>query len=193
MQIRCEGCGQLVPDYDVINYGSMDRGYKELCGRCFNSEVAKLNELDGFENPAFRPVALADSAGRLHEFHFRSRLLGDIVSLEALEIRDGSPAGYQFQIIGDPYDDALALLGRLIERMRRALSVKHLEDEDYGLRIADHHTVRGRIDWDEKTDGQVPLLIIDGREISWNEFGQMLMAFEGFQFKLQISDRSEEV
>jgi hypothetical protein len=53
MQIRCEGCGQLVPGYDVINYGSMDQGYKELCGRCFNSEVAKLNELHGFESPAF--------------------------------------------------------------------------------------------------------------------------------------------
>jgi hypothetical protein len=96
MQIRCGGCGQLVPGYDVINYGAMDQGYKELCGRCFNSEVAKLNDLDGFESLVFHPVVLADSAGRLHEFHFRSLLLGDIFALEALEIRDGSPAGYQF-------------------------------------------------------------------------------------------------
>jgi hypothetical protein len=165
-QIRCEGCGQLVPGYDVINYGAMDQGYKERCGRCFNSEVAKLNELHGFESPAFRPVVLADSGGELHEFHFRSRLLGDIVSLEALEIRDGSPAGYQFQIVGDPRDDALTLLGRLIERMRRALSIKHLEDGDLGLTIADHQTVRGRIDWHEKAEGRVPLLVIDGREIT---------------------------
>jgi hypothetical protein len=193
MQISCEGCGQLVPGYDVINCGSVDQGYEELCGRCFNSEVAKLNELDGFESPAFRPVVLADSAGRLHELHFRSRLLGNIVSLEALEIRDGSPAGYQFQIIGDPHDDALALLGRLIERMRRALSIKHLEDGDHGLTIAEHQTVRGRIDWDEKAEGRVPLLVIDGREITWKELGHMLMTFEGIQFKLQISDRSEEV
>ena len=56
MQIRCEVCGQFVPSYDVINYGSMDQGYKELCGRCFNSEVAKLNGLRSFESPAFRPV-----------------------------------------------------------------------------------------------------------------------------------------
>jgi len=182
-----------VPGYDVINYGSMDQGYKELCGRCFNSEVAKLNELHGFESPAFRPVVLADRGGGLHEFHFRSRLLGDIISLEALEIRDGSPAGYQFQIIGDARDDALALLGGLIERMRRALSIRHLEEVDHGLAIADHQTVRGRIDWDEKAEGRVPLLVMDGREITWKEFGHMLMTFEGFQFKLQISDRSEEV
>ena len=34
--------------------------------------------------------------------------------------------GDQFQIIGEPDDDPLSLLGRLIERMRRSLSVKHL-------------------------------------------------------------------
>jgi hypothetical protein len=39
----------------------------------------------------------------------------------------------------------------------------------------------------------VPLLVIDGREITWEEFGRMLMTFEGFQFKLEICDRSEEV
>nr|WP_281355946.1 hypothetical protein [Azoarcus taiwanensis] len=37
-----------------------------------------------------------------------------------------------------------------------------------------------------------PLLVIDGREISWDEFGRMLMAFEGWQFKLDMVDRSDE-
>jgi hypothetical protein len=53
--------------------------------------------------------------------------------------------------------------------------------------------VRGRIDWGEKAEGRVPLLVIDGREITWKEFGHSFIAFEGFQFRLQISDRSEEV
>ena len=30
------------------------------------------------------------------------------------------------------------LLGRLIERMRRALSLKHLTDSEHGPKIADH-------------------------------------------------------
>jgi hypothetical protein len=38
----------------------------------------------------------------------------------------------------------------------------------------------------------MPLVVIDGREISWEQFGRMLMTFEGWQFKLQILDRSEE-
>jgi len=39
----------------------------------------------------------------------------------------------------------------------------------------------------------MPLLVIDGREVSWQEFGRMLMAFEGRQFRMVISDLSEEI
>ena len=53
--------------------------------------------------------------------------------------------------------------------------------------------MRGRIDWDESAVERTPLLVIDGREISWNDFGRMLSAFEGWQFKLEIVDRSDEV
>jgi hypothetical protein len=39
----------------------------------------------------------------------------------------------------------------------------------------------------------VPLLVIDGREVSWDTFGRMLMAFEGWQLKLEIRDKSDEI
>lgn len=84
------------------------------------------------------------------------------------------------------------LLGRLIEKMRRALSIKHLSNGELGLQIADHQVVRGMIGWDEDQDGHVPLLTIDGREITWREFGRMLMTFEGWQYKLEIRDKSAE-
>jgi hypothetical protein len=38
----------------------------------------------------------------------------------------------------------------------------------------------------------VPLLVIDGQEVSWEKFGRMVMGFEGWQFKFEIRDRSEE-
>ena len=120
-------------------------------------------------------------------------MFGTGVALDAFELRDGSPAGYQFQIIGDPKDDLLVLLGRLIEKIRRALSLKHLTDDKHGPQIADHQVVRGRIEWDDAHSGRVPLLVIDGREIDWDQFGRMLMSFEGSQFKLNIADKSEEL
>ena len=189
---RCEACGTAVPTYDVVNYGSIDGGYRQLCSQCFNAEVASAMGLEHFENCRFDQVVMADCAGEAHEFHFGTRLLGSMVAVDAFELKRGEPAGYQFQILGGPDDDVLALLGRLVERMRRTLSVNHLVPSEHGLQIADQ-TVRARIEWDETQDGRMPLLVIDGREVSWEEFGRMLMTFEGWQFRMQIGDRSEEV
>jgi hypothetical protein len=55
-------------------------------------------------------------------FYFQTRLFGAGVALDAFELRDGHPAGYQFQVIGEPGDDLLALLGRLIENYLDCLS-----------------------------------------------------------------------
>jgi hypothetical protein len=190
--ICCEACGTAVPAYDVVSYGSIEKGYRELCSRCFNAEVASALGLGRFENVRLHPVAMIDCAGERHEFHFRMRLLGSMMALDAFEVKAGVPRGYQFQILGEPEDEPLSLLARLVERMRRSLSVKHLVPSEHGTQIADQ-TVCGRIEWDESEDGRVPLLVIDGQEVSWDAFGRMLMSFEGWQFRVAIRDRSEEV
>ncbi len=61
-----------------------------------------------------------------------------------------------------------------------------------GWHIADF-MVRGRISWDDNEDGRLPKLVIDGKEISWDQIGCMMAGFEGWQFRLEIKDRSEEV
>ena len=190
--VCCEACGTAVPGYDVVHYGSIEQGYRELCSSCFNAEVASALGVERFENVRLQPIVMTDCAGEKHEFHFRLRLLGSMAALDAFELTDGAPGGYQFQMLGEPDDEPLSLLGRLIERMRRSLSVKHLVRGEHGTQIADD-TVCGRIEWDQFEDGRVPLLIIDGQEVSWNEFGRMLMTFEGWQFRLAIRDRSDEV
>lgn len=188
----CAACGTAAPTYDVVRYGSIERGYRELCTSCFNAEVASVLGLERFEHVQLQPIVMTDCAGDQHEFHFRTTLLGNVIALEAFELEAGMPGGYQFEMLGKPDDDPLPLLGRLIERMRRSLSVRYLESGEDGARIADQ-TVCGRIDWDESGDGRTPLLIIDGRKVAWDEFGRMLMSFEGWQFRLEIRDRSEEV
>src|SRR5882724_513286 len=113
-QTHCKSCGRTVPDYDVINYGSVEAGSRQLCTKCFNTEGAESGGLDGFEHAELAPVELTDCDGDAHLFHFRTRLFGPGVALDAFEVRDGSPAGYEFQVIGEPEDDPLALLARLI-------------------------------------------------------------------------------
>jgi hypothetical protein len=91
----------------------------------------------------------------LHQFHFVTRLLGHMVTLEAFELRDGNPAGYEFQIIGESEEDQFALLGRMVSRIRKTLSVKHIIDkgDGFGLGIADM-MVRGRIEGDYSSEGE---------------------------------------
>ncbi len=190
---RCESCGRSVPSYDIVNVTSLEHGGRTLCNECCNKEVAALGDLSMFEHVRFEPVRLADCTGAIHEFHFRTRLFGPGVAIDAFELVDNHPAGYQFEIIGDPEGDLLELLSRLIEKIRRGLSTKHLIDRDLGQQIANHQIVRGEIGWDEAEGGSGPLLTIDGHEITWREFGRMLMSFEGWQFKLEIKDKSEEL
>ena len=62
--------------------------------------------------------------------------------------------------------------------------------------ISNDDIVRARISSDLASDDYYrhpPLIVIDGKEIRWDEFGRMLMTYEGFHFKLEIFDRSEEM
>ena len=191
--VLCHTCRAPIPPHDMIHYGSIETGYRDLCSRCFNEEVAREGGLN-FEHVRFDPVEMIDVAGVRHQFHFRLHLLGDRVSMESFELQGVEPSGYQFAVIGEPEVDLFALMAQLVTRMRRALSVRHLKDEGdgFGLGIADF-LVKGHIAWDDEHDGRLPLLVIDGQEVPWDTFGRMLMTFEGWQFKLEIRDRSEEI
>lgn len=188
----CESCHQPIVAHEGVSYGSMEGGYRLLCSRCFNETAAKQLGLQGFEHVAFEPVRMVDARGLEHEFRFRTRLFGPGVSIDAFELQEGSPSGYRFQVIGEPDDDPLALLGKLITKMRRALALTHLEDTEHGLQVNDGLVLRGTVDSDPDERHRVPMVVIDGREVSWDELGRMVSTFEGWQFKLQFLDRSEE-
>jgi hypothetical protein len=190
--IQCHTCRATVAGYDTIHYGSIETGYRDLCSRCFNTEMARSAQFE-FQHVGFPPIEMPDASGALHRFHFRLHLLGDQISLEAFELEEGAPEGYQFQMLADPEADLFGLMGQLLERIRRTLAQQHLEHEPgMGLSIKDF-VVRGRIAWSSAQDGRLPSLVIDGRQVSWEQFGRMLMSFEGWQFKLEIKDRSEEI
>jgi hypothetical protein len=192
-QERCEQCAQPTAAYDAIHYGSMETGHRLLCTQCFNAEVARRYGVTDLENVRLDPIDMLDSAGDSHRFHFQMRLLGpEMIVLDAFELREDVRAGYEFRTIGEPEDDVLTLLARLVEKMRRALSVRFLGVEDHRLRISDQ-TVQGRISSDMSGFENMPVVVVDGKEIRWDDFGRMLMAFEGWQFRLDIADPADEL
>jgi hypothetical protein len=191
---RCEDCGHQVPAYDVFYLSLSVEESRRICTRCFNASIAKRAGVE-FEHPDFAPIVLQDAAGTRHEFHLRTRHGGDHVAVEAFEIEDQRAGGYEFQMLGNPSEDPIRSFQRLFERIRRALGRKHVEETAHGPRIAksaEGWGVRGQVEWDEEEQGRVPRLVIDGKGLSWEELGRMLMSFEGFQVKMEIYDRSEE-
>jgi hypothetical protein len=191
--LRCHTCGRAIAGFESVHYGSIEGGYRDLCNRCFNEEGARTGAIN-FSHVQFEPIDVPDAAGAMHRFYFEVRLLGDKVSLQAFEVISGDPGGYEFQVLGDAEADLFELMGQMVPRIRRLLARQHLKTEPQmpGLHIADS-LVRGRITWDDKEDGQLPMLVIDGKEISWERFGRMVMGFEGWQFRLEILDPSEEI
>jgi len=155
--------------------------------------VAESDGLDKFEHADFAPVELTGCDGQAHAFHFRTRLFGPGVALDAFEVRDGHPAGYQFQVIGAPEDDPLTLLARLIEKIRRAISIKHLKVGSLGLQIADRPIVRGRIGWDEAEEVGTVKIGGDGEQAVIGNNGWIYVNLENTSEVVAFDPKSFEV
>ncbi|MEE4271894.1 MAG: hypothetical protein V2I67_09470 [Thermoanaerobaculales bacterium] len=187
----CQECSNKIGFGDGVHLTDMEGPGRLLCLECFNSFVSDQAGL-GFEHPRFLPLAIDDCEGNPHTFEFRTMLSGDVVTLRAIEPLDNGKQGYEFLVVGDPEDDPMHLFRRLYDSMTRELSRKYLVESDLGPQIGDADEVRAQVSWDSERDGRVPLLVIDGREISWDELGRMLMTYEGFKFKLEIFETDDE-
>jgi hypothetical protein len=191
---QCSSCKESVPSYDTIyvDHGTTTSDYRPLCSRCYNRRVAGADAIS-FTHVRFDPVEMADADGGMHQFHFRTHLGPNACLLDAVEVKDGKARGHEFSVAGDREASPFALMAQLLARMRQGLAVRQLEDDPHaGTQIAGRR-VSGRITWDKESDGRVPLVVIDGREFSWDELGRMLMTFEGWRFKLEIHDRAEDI
>ena len=189
----CDTCGVVPRPFDSVHYGSHGSAYRLLCSRCFNLEVARRGGLVDFEHVDFEPLTMSDASGRDHVFQFRTHLFAIGVAIDAIELLEDERDGYHFQVIGDAEGDLLELLARLVTKMRRALALSHIEEGAHGLQISNAGIVRARIESDPESDTDMPMVVIDGRQVSWEEFGRMVATYMGFQFKLDMHDLSNEI
>lgn len=184
----CDRCGQEITGKTIVLSDEVIRG--TYCVNCHNQIVAEYIGLD-FEQVSFEPFKIKDSYGKKHTFYFEIQLVPTGVAIEAYERLKNDEEGYKFGILGDFDCDNRELHAELLQKIRRALSQKHLEKSgwDKSFYLAD--IVRGRIGYNSDSDG--PLIVIDGKSFSLDEFGRMLMTYEGFQFRLEFLDPTEEV
>ena len=190
---RCDACGKIIEFRErAVNFTTADdNSGRLLCLDCYNQEMAASIGID-FKNPKFAPVLLVDVDGEEHKFEFIVQLFGHRLSIESFE--PGKDHGYEFAIGGNP-NEVQKLFNKLLGRMRRELSRKHIDTEQFygSSEVLEDMEARGQIEWDDESDGQLPLLVIDGKPVTWHQFGRILSTYEGWQFKLEIKDRDEEL
>lgn len=190
---KCTDCNLPVQAWDGVNLVENHES-RFLCTKCYNHEISRRYGFD-FEQITFQPLDIEDLDGEKHTFHFRTFVVGRKVFIHAMEIENEEPSGYQFSVQGDIEDNLLNLFSLLVSRLNRELSRKHIELEpDFYSRykITDDDVVRGYITSAEDGMYEGPCLVIDGKQITWEEFGRMLQASEGFHFKLEIFDSDVE-
>ena len=180
---ECQLCGR---DNAYIHFGE-----ERICLACYNGKMAKELGVEAESYP--EGVAIRDGRGAVHHFRLRKRLDPIGIFMEAEELES---AGYQFKVQGDLYGDQGELLLQLIAKAEHGMGNMYVERGQFPNgqwydSIRDHRLV-GRVEWNP-ADEEVPLLVVDGKSYTWEEFGKMLMAFEGFQLKLEMLDPTEEV
>jgi hypothetical protein len=99
------------------------------------------------------------------------------------EGKDG--LGYQFGAYSET--SPFSALGRVRQKMYRALATRHLSVADGACRML-HDGLEGRITSD--ANGQV-ILVVDGVPLGMEEVESLLRSHEGWSFSLQIVDSLE--
>lgn len=128
-----------------------------------------------------RTESCTDGCGRVRRFRVELHTADGGYFLRASE-EGAEAAGYAFAAHSEtsPY----LALGRLRQRISEGLATRYLVRED-GRRRLGHDRAAGRIGY-----GSV---VIDGEDVSFEEFNEMIQSYEGWHFSLRIADPYEAI
>jgi len=109
------------------------------------------------------------------------------VAAEAVELGCDAGQGYHVQVLGGHDVEVAMLIEQLRLQVRDEIGASYLEPNPSreGWLLHDRE-VAGRLIW--TGDGAPYAVVIDGRTLSWEEFGRTLESFEGSRFRLLVDD-----
>ncbi|MEO8570653.1 MAG: hypothetical protein ABI553_03045 [Chloroflexota bacterium] len=109
------------------------------------------------------------------------------IAVDAEEGGDSSD-GYHVQVVGPHDADVTVLIASAKTAVRRRIARMDMErapGADYPI-MADDDLI-GRLVWNE--DGGPYDVVVDGRRLTWTEFGRALEPFEGWEFRLSFREK----
>jgi hypothetical protein len=183
---KCDDCGAANPRVSL--------GDASLCDRCADRRVARMTGYPELPEP---PPAISFTApdGRRHELKFRWWRAPTGVEVEVEEIGVPVGEGYHFAVLGAHDAEVDELVAQVTQRAETEIGRQYLEPHpDRSGWLLYHDEVAGRLVCsDEHGIGGPYDVIVDGRTLTWAEFGHALEPYEGWRFRLVLEDRCEDV
>jgi hypothetical protein len=132
------------------------------------------------------PVVMTDPDGLWHRMRYRVWRAPTGVAVELREEDVGE--GFEFGIFGDHDANVAGLVDGVTEHARREIGRRYLAAGvgGAGWQLSGDD-VAGRFTFEP--EGGPHRVVVDGRELSWDEFGYALGTFEGWRFRLVVEDR----
>ena len=181
--MKCKDCRRDVLDYNVVRL-TTDEEEVDLCSDCFNKRIENEYCIQTTKIGK-TSLSLKDKNGNEHFFRINKLLTPTGYLLKAQEFIDDEPKGYVFDVHGEIDCDQKKLEEELLRIVKKGLAYQSIEKNDIsGDSLKEK--VFGRISYDSDMDSNGPLMIIDGKKYTWEDFGKMIKAYEGWKFKLEL-------
>lgn len=156
-----------------------------LCDRCFDRRISASTGYPRLPEPP-SPETVPGPGGRTHRFRYRLWRAPTGVVAEAEELGREPDDGYHAKVLGSHEADVGRLMTRLRAQLVRKVGRLDLEDRPGWHPIIAGDELTGRLVWSEH--GEPYDVVVDGRRLSWAEFGRALEPFEGWEFRLTFEE-----
>jgi hypothetical protein len=183
---KCDRCLDREAEINVT-----DEVQERLCNSCFNDMVSE--EIGVMLEAMPEEIVVKDFSGTRRNFLVQQRLYPNGIFLEAAEDLE---YGYQFAMHGELDCNQAELFQRLVDKVMAGVSQRYIKAGEFPSGQVYHSiiddVVVGRVDHDEM-DSSVPMVVIDGRPYTWEQLGEMVKSYEGFQFYMKFFDQTDDV
>lgn len=184
----CRDCG--APDPRAAIDGD------HLCDRCADRRIAHHTGYPELPDPP-APTVLVGVDGQPIALRFRLWRAPTGVEMELEDASLEPRHGFHLAVLG-PHDADIAELEAHLRRMaKEELGRRYLAPNKHraGWVLAEEHDeLRGRLVWHEGNEVGTPYdVVVDGMTLSWEDFGKVLEAYEGWRFVLSLDDPCDDV
>ena len=179
----CPDCKCEVLDYFSVGFTTED-GSVSICSDCFNKRIGRMYDIEIMKVKQ-RSFLLEDQSRNKHFFRVKKIIVPTGFLLKAQEFIDDEPKGYVFDVHGEVDCDQIKLEDDLLKKVKEGLAYQSTEKSDISGDVL-KEKVCGRIESNVDCDSTGPIMLIDGKEYTWEAFGEMLMMYEGWKFKLEL-------